>query len=91
MRSCTKRFRVKFDGKVLVPEGAVDLPVGEAFDVCVETDNGAETETRVSQKEELRPLQQLYRKLREVAPPDHDLPTDLAAQHDHYLYGTLRK
>jgi hypothetical protein len=30
------RLRAKFDGKVIVPEGPVDLPTGELLDVSVD-------------------------------------------------------
>ena len=36
------RFTVRYDGKVLVPEGPVDLPRGVALDVTIRTPEGAE-------------------------------------------------
>ncbi len=72
-------IKVRFDGHVFVPETPVALPVGY------------EVELEVSPP----PLQKSSLvKLAEIAnqfPVDPDTPTDLAAQHDHYLYGTPKQ
>lgn len=74
-------LRAYFDGKVLVPSGPVDLPLGQEFEIQVTPVEGAA---------ELTLLQRLA-KLAEGLPPNPDAPIDGAAQHDHYLYGLPKK
>ena len=69
-------FNAHFDGKVIVP--SVDLPVNRAFVVHVETSGSAELEP------DGEPVSGL-RWLAENA-VDDELPSDLAAQHGHYLW-----
>ncbi len=76
-------FNAHFDGKVIVPEHPVDLPVNRAFLVHVETSPNADSELHPE------PLSGL-RWLAENAVED-ELPSDLSAQHDHYLYGTAKR
>ena len=83
----TTRLRVKFDGKVLIPEDPVDLPVGETIEVMVQP-TGAEQQ--VPQPASRTPLQKLA-DLAAKYPPDPNSPGDAAAQHDHYLYGTPKR
>ena len=71
-------FNAHFDGKVIVPEHPVDLPVDRAFVVHVET-------LELTNE----PLSGL-RWLAANAVVD-ELPSDLSAQHDHYLYGTAKR
>jgi hypothetical protein len=74
--------RARFDGRVFVPEGPVDLPVGFVVEI---------PDTPVEPKSsEITPLAQLA-EIAKMFPEDDDLPTDLAAQHDHYLYGTPKR
>ncbi len=74
-------LRAHFDGKVLVPSGPVDLPIGPELEVQV---------TPVEVATEPTLLQRLA-KLAETLPANPDVPTDGAAQHDHYLYGLPKK
>ena len=76
-------FNAHFDGKVIVPEHPVDLPVDRAFVVHIETSRNPESEPASE------PLSGL-RWLADNAVED-ELPSDLAAQHDHYLYGTAKR
>lgn len=92
----TRRLRVRFDGKVLVPEEAVDLPTDRVLEVRVEDvsspspglngpigpkkDESASTSTLAD-----------IAAWAETLPIIEDAPTDLAAQHDHYLYGTPKR
>ena len=76
-------FNAHFDGKVIVPEQAVDLPVGTPFVVHVETGRSPGTTAEKS-------LEPALQWLAENA-VDDDLPSDLSAQHDHYLYGTPKR
>ena len=71
----------RFDGRVFVPEGPVDLPVGHMVRVVLEPINGAI---------ESRPLAALAAALEQL-PANPDWPADGAAQHDHYLYGTPKQ
>jgi hypothetical protein len=74
-------LKAHFDGKVLVPEEPVDLPVDCTLQVHVET-------TQPSRKSKKRPLSDLVELAKKF--PAHG-PADGAAQHDHYLYGTPKK
>jgi hypothetical protein len=76
-------FSARFDGKVIVPEHAVDLPLDRSFVVHVETPGGT------GSAEENGPLQALQWLAENAV--DDALPADLAAQHDHYLYGTPKR
>src|SRR5437667_7534200 len=74
--------RITFDGRVFVPERAVNLPVGHVVEIPIPSpvDNGV---TKPPLKELLDELNKL--------PTNPDWPTDGAAQHDHYLYGTPKQ
>jgi hypothetical protein len=76
-------FNAHFDGKVIVPEQAVDLPRDRSFVVHVET-QGATNPTA-----ETFP-QSALQWLAENA-VDDELPSDLSVQHDHYLYGARKR
>jgi hypothetical protein len=74
-----KTLRAHFDGKVLQLDEPADLPVNQPLEVevrAVPAESSGES-----------PLRRLARLAREF-PADPDWPTDGAAQHDHYLYGT---
>ncbi len=73
-------LKAHFDGKVLVPDGPVDLPVNCSLELAVRQLEGKEG----------KPLLDLLRELESI-PPNTDWPTDGAAQHDHYLYGTAKR
>jgi hypothetical protein len=76
-------FNAHFDGKVIVPEQAVDLPRDRSFVVHVETFGGTDPAAK-------SPAQSALQCLAENAVED-ELPRDLSAQHDHYLYGTPKR
>jgi hypothetical protein len=76
-------FNAHFDGKVIVPEHAVDLPRDRSFVVHVETEGSP---VAVDENAPESALQWLA----ENAVED-DLPSDLSAQHDHYLYRTPKR
>jgi hypothetical protein len=69
----------RFDGKVFIPEGVVELPPGRRVHMTVQP----EDEIRAANLAFLAELEQL--------PDDPDWPADGAAQHDHYLYGTPKR
>ena len=70
------QVRARFDGKVFVPVDEVDLPAGV---IC-------EFEPRIQPEARLK-LSDLAASM----PSTGDVPTDLAAQVDHYLYGTPKR
>jgi len=71
--------RVLFDGEVLRPEEPLDLEPNTRYTVTIET-----SEDGVADPAE--------RPLRRYAALARDLGVmDLAAQHDHYLYGTPKR
>ncbi|MEK7676818.1 MAG: hypothetical protein AAB676_13380 [Verrucomicrobiota bacterium] len=74
-----------FDGKVLIPDEPVNLPVDCALEVRVQP-----LKKRVELSGEDRPLMKLVKLLEEL-PDNPDAPTDGAAQHDHYLYGLPKR
>jgi hypothetical protein len=69
-------FSAHFDGKVLVPDEPVTLPVGAKLEVRVET---------------AAPKRGQFADLADFAADLPDSPGDLSVQHDHYLYGTPKK
>ena len=73
-----------YENGVFRPLGVIELP-----DRCtVEI-----TEIKILEPQSVdadRPLLQLAR-IAEQFPGDPDRPTDFAAQHDHYLYGTPKR
>ncbi len=70
-----------FDGKVIVPDGPVDLPRNQALIVQVEPVREAVDGVNGS----------CLQWLAEHAMDSPDLPADLSHQHDHYLYGSPKK
>lgn len=70
-----------FDGRVFVPDGPVDLPVGRRVRIVPEPVDGAA---------DSRPLLALLAAVEQL-PANPDWPADGAAQIDHYLYGTPKQ
>lgn len=70
-----------YDGKVFVPDEPVSLNVNESVKLILVRE-GIPTGTT--------PLQRLL-KVVERLPKETDGPSDLAAEHDHYLYGTPKR
>jgi predicted DNA-binding antitoxin AbrB/MazE fold protein len=73
-------LKARFDGHVLVPVEPIDLPVGCELEISIMALPDRKSTT----------LQALA-EIAEQFPANADLPTDLAAQHDHYLYGTPKR
>ena len=65
-----------FDGKVIVPDEPVELPVGQPLRVRLEVQGASSAR---------------FAELLRFAADLPDAPTDLASQHDHYLYGTPKR
>jgi len=79
----TTHLRARYDGRVLVPEQPVDLPVGHQLVVQI-----------ISVREDGSPSKGLLESLAELAetlPQNPDAPADGAAEHDHYLYGVPKQ
>ncbi len=68
----THSISAHFDGRFIVPDEPVQLPVGQPLRVQVEL---AEAAPR-------------FAELLRFASDLPDAPVDLSTQHDHYLYGT---
>ncbi len=72
----TQSLAAHFDGTVIVPDEPVRLPVGQRLRVTLEL---AEPDV---------PRFADFLRLEADLP---DAPPDLAAQHDHYLYGSPKR
>jgi hypothetical protein len=72
----TQTITGHFDGKVIVPDQAVELPVGQPLRIRVELADASASR---------------FADLLQLAADLPDVPTDLAAQHDHYLYGSPKR
>jgi hypothetical protein len=69
-----------FDGKAIIPDEPLDLPPYQALVVQIERAGTGETVDGSA-----------LAWLAANAVGSDDLPTDLADQHDHYLYGSPAK
>jgi hypothetical protein len=76
-------FHARFDGKVIVPEQAVDLRRDCSFIVHVEAFDAAHAAVKDSPQSALQWLAENA--------VDDELPVDLSTQHDHYIYGTPKR
>jgi len=85
-------LKAHFDGKVLVPDEPVDLPVNCALEVHVKPLETVPKEvgSAVVNSHADRPLLELLEIARQC-PAGASAPADLAAQHDHYLYGVAKR
>lgn len=72
----TQMITAHFDGKVLVPDEDVELPVGQPLRLQIELANSAPPR---------------FADLLSLEADLPDAPADLAAQHDHYLYGSPKR
>lgn len=70
----TKKLRVVFDGKVLCPEGVVDLQPNTKYIVTIES---------IAETQEEHPLTLIGRLATDMG------VTDLGARHDWYAHGRL--
>ncbi|MGC9444776.1 MAG: hypothetical protein ACP5E9_07635 [Candidatus Methanospirareceae archaeon] len=73
----TKTLHAVFDGKVLKPEGSVDLETGKRYVLVIESDQ----ELSAVEEDPAFDVASLAVKTN-IA--------DLATEHDHYLYGRAR-
>ena len=72
----TTKLTCHFDGKVLIPDQPVELPVGQPLQIHVEMAS---------------PTPPRYADFLDLAADLPDAPADLAGQHDHYLYGSPKR
>jgi hypothetical protein len=75
-------LKAHFDGKVLVPEEPVDLPLNCTLNVQVEAEKAPTAEKG---EKTLAGLLELAKKFPATG------PVDGAEQHDHYLYGVPKR
>ena len=80
-------LKAHFDGKVLVPDEPVDLPLNCPLEVQVKPQKLAAALAPKHDDDSLLKLVELARKF----PVGPGAPTDGAAQHDHYLYGLPKR
>jgi len=78
------RFVAHSDGKVLVPDEAVDIPAGKRFMVTLEAVDAGRRKRKPAPGWVAKALE-LSRRM------PADLPDDLAEQHDHYIHGTPKR
>ena len=83
------KLKAHFDGKVLIPDEPVDLPVGRDLEIQVHLPQTPEP-GEPKHKPGMKPLEELADAL-EQTPPNPQWPRDGAAQHDHYLYGLPKR
>ncbi|MBI3851294.1 MAG: hypothetical protein HY298_13620 [Verrucomicrobia bacterium] len=76
------KLKAHFDGKVLVPDEPVNLPLNCALEVRVQPLKGMSSQEK--------PLVKLLHALEEL-PENSTWPSDGAQQHDHYLYGLPKR
>ena len=69
-------FSAHYDGRVIIPDQPLSLPIGEKLHVRVEA---------------LAPQAGQFADLAQFAADLPDSPGDLSVQHDHYLYGTPKR
>jgi hypothetical protein len=69
-------FSAHFDGRVIVPDQPLALPIGEKLQVRVESSGVPSGQ---------------FADLAQFAADLPDSPGDLSAQHDHYLYGAPKR
>ena len=79
--------KAHFDGKVLVPDEPVDLPLNCALELRVQP---VPSGRHPSLSPDEKPLMRLIQLLEEL-PDDPNTPGDGAGQHDHYLYGLPKR
>ncbi|HEV8606854.1 MAG TPA: hypothetical protein VGQ99_16035 [Tepidisphaeraceae bacterium] len=74
-------FKAHFDGKVIIPDEPLNLPVNQRLIVRVESADAANEDGDES----------VFDWILKNPIDDPSLPTDLSENLDHYLYGTPKK
>jgi hypothetical protein len=83
-------IKAHFDGKVFVPDEPVELPLDTPVTVQAPSALPAHNHAQTT-PEPCKPDESVFAWLARHAVRDADLPSDLAAEHDHYLYGTPKR
>jgi hypothetical protein len=74
--------KARFDGHAFIPEQPVNLPAGSVVEIPLpQTMPPLDNEPPLARLAEIASL----------FPDDPDMPTDAAAQVDHYLYGLPKR
>lgn len=82
-----RTIHLEYDGRAFVPQEEVRIPTGYQATLEVE-------ESQAYSEEEYGPMAEILNQVDELNakfPPDSNTPRDLAAQHDHYLYGVPKR
>ncbi len=84
-----RNVKAKFTNGTIVPLEPLDLEEGAEVTVSVEGAPGGASEETPAPKRGLAAIVEMVDRLRESYPPDmwDGLPTDLAKNKKHYLYG----
>ena len=84
--------KARYAHGVLMPLEPLDLDEGTEVVVSIEDNQGAVNDTPSAAKSP-ETIPQMFERLRDSVPPEtwDDLPTDLARNKKHYLYGHPRK
>lgn len=80
-------IRAHYDGKYLVPDEPLQLPRDKPLKVQIDLEQTEASDDGGQVSAFLKELADLA----EAMPADPQLPSDGAAQHDHYLYGTPKR
>ena len=75
-------IKARYDGRVFIPQQPVDLPVDSELEIVISSRS-----LNTAGESALARLAAIADKY----PANPNLPDDLAAQHDHYLYGTAKR
>ncbi len=87
----THILSARFDGKVIVPDEPVQIPVGTPLRIQVEVQPGAKPTDGDAVGPAGNTVEPRFAGLLDLAADLPDAPPDLAAQHDHYLYGSPKR
>ena len=81
--------KARFSNGVLTPLEPLDLEEGDEVIVTVEGATAVEPEERPAPKRGLAAIVERVKERKKDIPPEEwaDVPTDLAKNHKHYLYG----
>jgi hypothetical protein len=77
-----KTIKVRYDGRVFIPEESLDLPTGTVREIPIGP-------PPVQERPQSGPVE--LSELLSRLPADPDWPEDGAAQVDHYLYGMPKR
>jgi ssDNA-specific exonuclease RecJ len=77
-----KTVKVHFDGSVLVPDEPVDFPLNRPLELSV---------VSLGKPSDVPAALDKLAVLAQNCPARASIHTDLAAQHDHYLYGAPKR